>query len=186
MSEIQNPGCVVFLIDESAAMESPLQEAGGPMSSAATGQPPKSKAASLATALNALFKRLGDAPDFDVALIGYQTDSAEQAVVESRWGGALAGREFVSSKELAGNPVTVETRTRKLPNPAGFGPPVEEPVSFPVWYVPQSKGKAPQVAAFRRCHELMTNWLASAGPNPGAPRPSHAAAVVPASWARCP
>lgn len=173
MSEIQNPGCVVFLIDESAAMESPLQEAGGPMSSAATGQPPKSKAASLATAINALFKRLGDGPDFDVALIGYQTDSAEQAVVESRWGGALAGREFVSSKELAGNPVTVETRTRKLPNPAGFGPPVEEPVSFPVWYVPQSKGKAPQVAAFRRCHELLTNWLASAGPNPGTPLVIH-------------
>lgn len=173
MTELQNPGCVVFLIDESAAMESPLQEAGGPMSSAATGQLPKSKATSLATALNALFKRLGDGPDFDIALIGYQTDSAEQAVVESRWGGALAGREFVSIKELSGNPVTVETRTRKLPNPAGFGPLIEEPVSFPVWYVPQSKGKAPQVAAFRRCHEMLTNWLASAGPNPGAPLVFH-------------
>ncbi len=169
MSGIQNPGCVILLIDESAAMDAPIQEAAGPVVAATTGQPPKSKAASIATALNALLKRLGDGTDFDLALVGYRTDGADQAVVTSRWGGALAGREFVSVKELAANPVTVETRVRKIPNPAGFGPPLEEPVSFPIWFAPQPQGKAPQVAAFRRCHELLSNWVATAGLNPGVP-----------------
>ena len=75
----------------------------------------------------------------------------------------------MSVKELAASPVTVETRVRKIPNPAGFGPPIEEPVSFPIWFVPQSQGKAPQVAAFRRCRELLTDWAATAGLNPGVP-----------------
>ncbi len=168
---VQSPGCVILLIDESAAMESPLQEASG-AGGGTPGQMPKSRADSVATAVNALLKRLGNGPDFDVAVVGYRTQD-DEAVVEPRWGGPLAGRRFVATKELADAPVTVEQRTRKMPNPAGFGPPVEQPIEFPVWYQPQTGGKAPQVAAFQFCREMLEEWTHSAGPNPGVPLVIH-------------
>ena len=170
-STVQSPGCVILLIDESAAMESPLQEASGP-GGGAPGQMPKSRADSVATAVNALLKRLGNGPDFDIAVVGYRTQD-EEAVVETRWAGPLAGRRFVATKELTDAPVTVEQRMKKMPNPAGFGPPIEQPIEFPVWYQPQTGGKTPQVAGFRFCRELLDEWMNSAGPNPGVPLVIH-------------
>ena len=168
MSTIESPGCVILLIDESAAMDSPVEEAAGPGGGVASGQTPKSKSASVATAVNALLKRLGGGPDFDIALVGYHTDD-DQTVVQSRWDGTLQGRTFVPVCELADAPACIEERIRKLPNPAGFGPPVEQPVQFPVWYAAEPNGQACQVAAFQHCRELLDEWLKTAGANPGAP-----------------
>ena len=165
MSDVESPGCVVLLIDESAAMDSPVQDAIGAGGTGTPGQVPKSKSASIATAANALLKRLGNGSNFDIAVVGYHTDG-DQAIVESRWAGALAGRDFVSVREMADSPATIEERTRKVPNPAGFGPPIEQPVQFPVWYTPDPKGQACQVAAFRRCRDLIGEWSATAGTSP--------------------
>lgn len=171
-STVESPGCVILLIDESAAMESPLQESAGPIGGSTPGKTPKSRAESVATAVNAVLKRLANGPDFDLALVGYRTQD-DEAIVETRWGGALAGRQFVATAELADTPIVVEQRVRKLPNPAGFGPPIEDPVDFPVWYEPNTGGKAAQVAAFRYCRELLEEWVSSAGPNPGVPMIVH-------------
>ena len=165
MSAVESPGCVILLIDESAAMDSPVQQTPG---AAALGQTPKSKSASVATALNAMLKRLGDGPDFDIALIGYHTDG-DRAIVESRWGGSLDGRTFVPVREIAESPVQVEERVRRIPNPAGFGPPVEQEIQFPVWYAATPNGQACQVAAFHHCRKLLEEWLETAGTNPGTP-----------------
>lgn len=161
---IQSPGCVILLIDESAAMDAPVQEE----SQQAAAQP-KRKSESVATAVNAMLRRLSESGSFDVALVGYKTDASDQPVVGSRWGGTLAGRDFVSLSEVGGAPVEVETRNRKVPNPAGFGPPVDQPVEFPVWYQPELDGKSPQVAGFSHCQSLLNSWLESAGPDPGTP-----------------
>lgn len=161
---IQSPGCVILLIDESAAMDVPVQE-----DSQQAAAQPKKKSESVATAVNAMLKRLSTSGSFDVALVGYKTDASDQPLVGSRWGGSLAGRDFVSLSEVGGAPVEVETRNRKVPNPAGFGPPVDQPVEFPVWYQPELDGKSPQVAAFSHCQTLLNSWLENAGPDPGTP-----------------
>lgn len=164
----QSPGCVIFLIDESAAAAAPVQEEADP-----AGAPAKSKSASIATALNSLFRQFAGGPDFDVALVGYHADANGQANVGCRWQGPLAGRGFVPVSELADAPASVESRVRRVPNPSGIGAPREETISFPVWYVPAPGTKSPQVQAFEFCRTLLENWLDQAGPQPGVPLVVH-------------
>ena len=164
MSTCENSGCVVLLIDESTGMTAVMGGAGTDGKDSK-----KTNSERTATALNSFLNQLTSGPDFDVALIGYQTDDSGQAVVQSRWGGALAGREFVNVSELAAAPLRVETRTRKIPMPGGFGAVREEAVQFPIWYAATPTGKAPQIAAFNYCRELIERWSATAGSNPAVP-----------------
>lgn len=168
MNTVGSPGCVILLLDESAGMGAVMGEvvSDGKAST-------KSNAERVATAVNALLKQLSDGPPFDVALIGYQADAAGQVNVGSRWGGALAGREFVPTSELAAAPLRVETRTRKIPAAGGFGVAREEQVPFPVWYAPTLGSKAPQIAAFDYCRKLLEKWQTEAGPSPGLPLVVH-------------
>jgi hypothetical protein len=158
-------GCVVLLIDESAAMQSPVAKVpGAPMT--ALGAPTKSKAESVATAVNSLLNRLAQEPDCEVALVGYRTSAAGDVEVGCRWGGALAGRDFVPAAELKGSPVTVEKRVRRIPGPGGMLQ--EQPFDFPVWYQPQLGDKAPHLAAFGCCQQLLAAWASRPGAS-GAP-----------------
>ncbi len=142
-------GCVVFLVEESHAMEARV--AGGT----------KTKALCIATALNSLLNQLAAGPELDVALIGYRAgDGADD--VGPRWGGALAGRRFVRTGELAEAPSSVETRVRKVPAPGGVGVAREENVRFPIWYVPTLSGPASRSAAYEHCRQALAGWLAGA------------------------
>ncbi len=145
-------GCVLFLVDESPAMDARV----------ATGT--KSKAQSVATALNSLLSQLAGGPVVDVAIVGYRTGTRSGQDVGPRWGGSLAGRRFVPSSELADAPLEVETRVRKVPGADGIGVAREETVPFPVWYVPSLGGTASRAAAFDHCRELLSEWVSSAGP----------------------
>jgi hypothetical protein len=162
MSTITSPGCVIFLVDESEGMGTIMKDevAGGKRST-------KSNAELVATALNSALNQLASGPECDVAVVGYQTDAAGQTNVGCRWGGALAGKEFVSTRELSAAPLKVETRSRKVPAPGGVLR--EEPISFPVWYAPTLGAKSPQIAAFEFCRDLLSRWLAAAGPSAGVP-----------------
>jgi hypothetical protein len=153
------------MVDESAAMDASVQDD----IHLALGQQPKSKGDAVATALNALLRQLTAGSDFEVALVGYYTDAKGDAVAVSRWGGSLAGRDFVPLSEIAQHPLAVEKRTRKVPDPANFSGFREESVEFPVWYVSQRNGVAPQVRAFEHCRVLVSNWMAEARPNSGTP-----------------
>jgi hypothetical protein len=144
-------GCVVFLVDESTAMEARV----------ASGT--KSKAESVATALNSLLGQLTGGPVIDLAIVGYRTDAQGGQEIGSRWGGSLAGRRFVASAELADAPLEVQTRVRKVPGAGGVGVAREETVPFPVWYVPSLGGAASRSAAFDHCAELLSEWITSAG-----------------------
>ncbi len=168
MNNPSSPGCVVLLIDESAGMGAVMGEVttDGKAST-------RSNAERVATAVNSLLAQLALGPSFDLALVGYQVDAAGQVNVGCRWSGALAMREFVATGELASAPLKVETRTRKIPAAGGFGVAREEPVSFPVWYLPALGMRAPQIAAFDFCRGLLTRWLTVAGPMPGLPLVIH-------------
>lgn len=170
MSIVESPGCVILLLDESAGMGAVMGEvvSDGKAST-------KSNAERVATAVNALLNQLADGPSFPLALVGYQSDAAGQANVGSRFGGPLAGRDFVSTAELRGAPLRIESRTRKIPAPGGMGVAREEAVEFPVWYEPRLGAKAPQIAAYDFCRGLLQRWSAEAGKNPAAPLVVHIA-----------
>jgi hypothetical protein len=149
----------VLLVDESAAMETPLSK-----DPAATGP---TKAAALASAINAVLNKLSSGTGVELAIVGYRTDANDAPSVGCRWSGPLAGREFVQAGELAAAPAQVEQRVRRLPGPTGLTQ--EQTVAFPVWYQPQTGGKSPQLAAYEFCQQLLTNWLAAAGTDATAP-----------------
>lgn len=163
-----SPGCVILLIDESAGMGAVMRE----LTTAGTTSN-KSNAERVATAVNALIKQLGSGPSFDLALVGYQSDADGKLNVGCRWSGPLAGREFVPTGELAAAPLRVETRVRKVPVAGTFAPPREETVEFPVWYAPTPGNRAPQIAAYTFCRDLLARWAADAGPEPGMPLVLH-------------
>jgi hypothetical protein len=149
--ETRAAGVVVFLIDESAALEARI--AGGT----------KSKAESIATALNSLLNQLASGRAIDIALVGYRAGPDGQADVGVRWAGPLAGRKFVSSPQLPAAPLAVEQRTRKVPA-AGGGVAREEQVPFPVWYRPVLGGALARARALEECLPLLQEWTKSAGP----------------------
>lgn len=151
MSTVTAPGCVVILVEESAAMSARPAGQDQPL------------AATAATAINSLVRQLGEGPDFPIALVGYG-----EAGVGGRWGGAFAGRDFVPVAELAASPLRTESRTRKIP-----GRP-EEAVAFPVWYdAPAGAGKSPQIAGFEQVQTLLNQWTASAPIGVGQPLVVH-------------
>jgi hypothetical protein len=165
------PGCVIVLIEESAAMAA--RPAGSVSAAAAppSAQPPL--AAQAATAVNALLNQLSAGPDFSVAVVGYSDDGTGQVSVGGRLGGVGAGRGLVPLKELLAAPARVETRHRKVPGTGPLDPPREEPVSFPVWYEPAAGAKGPQVAGFEYCRQLLSDWAAETGPGTAPPLVLH-------------
>jgi len=145
-------GCAVFLVAETPGMTACVAEG------------TKSKAETIATALNSLLKQLADTPDLDVAIVGYRGDEHGGVDVGCRWGGPLEGRMFVPTGELAGNVLTVEQRMRKVPAPGGIGVVDEQPVEFPVWYVPAPAGPASPAAGYEYCQALLSSRLADRKP----------------------
>lgn len=148
-SESQAPGCVVFLIDESEPLNARIS--GGT----------KSKAESIATALNSLLNQLA-ATDLDVAIVGYRGDGRGGADVGCRWDGPLASRRWVPAALLGENPLTVERRVRRVPVPGNLGMMQEETIPFPIWYVPTLNGVVFPVMGYGYCQHLLSAWVAAA------------------------
>jgi hypothetical protein len=157
--------CVLVLVDESSAMSAVMRDklADGTEST-------KTNAARVATSINNLLRQLADGPACDVALVGYRSNAEGEADVGCRWLDGLAGREFVSSADLHAA-ARSETRTRRVPQSDGSFS--EEPVSFSVWYEPVLGAKAPQIAAFRFCRDLVGRWKAAGGSTGGQPLIMH-------------
>ncbi len=139
-------GRVVFLIDESEALRTCI--AGGT----------KTKAESIATAVNSLLNQLTTVADLEVAVAGYRGERPWGADVGCRWGGPLAGRRFVCTGELAAAPLTVETRTRRLS--AMFAGAQDETVQFPIWYAPQLGESVFPVLGYGYCRHLVVAGVA--------------------------
>lgn len=151
-------GCVVFLIDESTAMDTRVADG------------TKSKADCIATALNSLLNQLPllnqltGGPDLEVALVGYRGDGRGGIDVGCRWGGPLEGRMFVQSSQLPDAPVTVENRVRKIPGLGGVGTEREETVAFPVWYAPVLGDAGSPAGAYEYCRGLLSARVSAPKP----------------------
>src|SRR5215471_17546245 len=142
-----NPGCFLFLIDQSGSMADPF--AGG------TGH---SKADELATIINRLLASLvircskdeGVRDYFDVGVIGYGTK-----VVHSLAG--AGGTPFLPISRLADEPLRVEDRVQKIPD--GAGGLVEQSVKFPIWVDPSAAGGTPMTQALERGSTSLRQWV---------------------------
>jgi hypothetical protein len=144
----KNPGCFLFLVDQSESMED----------SFAGGDNGKKKAEELATILNKLIHNLSircaksDSiyDYFHVGVLGYSEDSCKPAL-----GGELSGRSLVPISELASKPLRIEERTKQSDNGGGE---TDQTVKFPVWFDPYSKGGTPMCAALKDATKVVETW----------------------------
>src|SRR5437773_1094806 len=145
----KNPGCFLFLVDQSESMEDPF---GG-------GEAGRRKAEELATILNKLIHNLcircakSDSiyDYFHVGVLGYSEDSCKPAL-----GGELSGRSLVPISELANKPLRIEDRVKKSDD--GAGGVMDETVKFPVWFDPYWKGGTPMCAALKEATKITETW----------------------------
>ena len=147
----KNPGCFIFLLDQSASMEDPFG-----------GSSDRRKADELATIINKLIHNLsircakGDSmyDYFHVAVIGYGQDT----VVKSAFDGPLTGKDLIPISELANNPLRIEDRVKKQDD--GNGGLVEQSVKFPLWFEAKHAGGTPMSSAFKMASEMVQRWVA--------------------------
>jgi hypothetical protein len=147
----KNPGCFIFLLDQSASMEDPFG-----------GGADRRKADELATIVNKLLHNLsircakGDSiyDYFHVAVIGYGQDT----VVKSAFDGQLTGKDVVAISELANNPLRIEDRVKKADD--GNGGLVEQTVKFPLWFEAKHAGGTPMAGALKMASEIVQRWVA--------------------------
>ena len=143
-----NPGCFLFLIDQSGSMADGFAGGNG-----------HSKADELATILNRLLASLvircskdeGVRDYFDVGVIGYGASVAPALALAN-------GTPLVSISKLADHPLRVEDRAQKIPD--GAGGLVEQSVKFPIWVDPHAQGGTPMTEAFSQGHTALTRWVA--------------------------
>jgi hypothetical protein len=144
-----NPGCFLFLIDQSGSMSDPFSS---------NKTVPKSRA--VADAINRLLANLvlkctkddGIRNYFDVGVVGYGNPEVVPA-----FQGALAGHELVKMEALGNNPLRVEERTQQFPDGAGGS--IEKPVKFPVWFDPVANSSTPMCKAITYARSILDQWV---------------------------
>src|SRR5262249_33160282 len=143
-----NPGCFLFLLDQSGSMADGFAGGNG-----------HSKAAELATIINRLLASLvircskdeGVRDYFDVGVIGYgaKVTSALTAQADEMPNAPIS--------QLPDAPLRVEDRVQKIPD--GAGGLVEQTVKFPVWVDPRAEGGTPMTEALTHGRSALTTWV---------------------------
>lgn len=149
-----NPGCFLFLIDQSGSMVGALG-----------GQPGLRKDQGAADALNrildAVSQRCSQGMEvrdyFDIGVITYTTDDLAGAALGSAFPGTSAEQPFLSISEVA-EIAAVEDRTVKESD--GAGGIVEVNRKFPVWLEPVAAYGTPMCAALEAANRSVENWIA--------------------------
>ncbi len=147
-----NPSCFIFLIDQSGSM----QESFGALDGT------KTKASSLADAINRLLQNLvlkcakseGIRDYYHVGVIGYGGHGVKPAFT-----GHLAGKELVPVSEIGNHPARLEVRTKTVED--GQGGMIEQSVKFPIWFEPTAEGGTPMCTALHRASNIAVNWLSN-------------------------
>jgi len=133
----RNPGCLLFLLDQSGSMSEPM-----------AGTRAMSKADGVAHAVNDLLltivrrcvKDAGQSPRhyYDIGVIGYGNEALPLLT------GPLTGRKLASVGEIADAVLRVEDR--------GEGP-------LPVWFEPVAKGRTAMCSALEMAGRVASGWV---------------------------
>ena len=148
-----NPGCFLFLIDQSGSMNEALGGQAGLQ---------KKDGASDAVnrILDAISQRCSQGMEvrdyFHVGVIAYTTDDSGNTKLESALPGTSAALPFLKISEVV-DAATVEEREVKEPD--GAGGVVEVTRNFPVWLRPQALYGTPMCAALTAAAEAVEAWI---------------------------
>jgi hypothetical protein len=142
-----HPGCILFLVDQSASMSEEIPSPTRP-----------TKAGALCDAINVLLYELvlrcikdpGEGPRhyYDVGVVGYG-DTVGPAL-----GGTLAGQALVSIADVGNHPLRVDDRKR----PEGDAP--TRRGKFPVWFDPKAANGTPMGEAIDLAGSIVATWVA--------------------------
>ena len=145
---IQNPACIVLLIDQSASMCKPFDLASG-----------RTKAEQCAEIANRFIETVvyralvGETcrDTFHVGVVGYGRR------VAGALGGSLAAQGLVPISRIADSPLRVETRKRIEVDETGE--PVELSLLSPVWIEPLAEGPAPMCEALLQAKSMVEAFV---------------------------
>ncbi len=147
-----NPSCFLFIVDQSSSMAESYGE---------DRANPQSKAEAVALALNNIIRNLvitcsksdGIRNYFDVCVIGYGK------TVQPAWGGALAGREIVSIRDVANNYAGMVDKVDMVNDGFGFNVQVPRITKLPIWVQPTAEGSTLMCTALRYGYQVLSEWL---------------------------
>jgi len=88
---------------------------------------------------------------FHVGVVAYGGED-----VSNGFRGELDGDALHAVSRLAEAPLRVESRTKKVAGPNGDV--VEQPVRFPIWFEPRSRGKTSMCAGLKLAIEILEPW----------------------------
>ena len=149
-----NPGCFLFLIDQS-----------GSMMGALGGQPDLRKMDGAADALNrildAISQRCSQGMDvrdyFDIGVITYSTDGAGRPKLETALPGTTPEQPFLSVSQVVD---AAEVEDRQVKESDGAGGIVEVNRKFPVWLQPEAGYGTPMCDALSAASKALQDWTA--------------------------
>ena len=149
-----NPGCFLFLIDQS-----------GSMMGALGGQPDQRKMDAAADAVNrildAISQRCSQGMDirdyFDVGVITYSTDNRGEAILKSALPGTTPEQPFLSISQVVD---AAEVEDRQVRESDGAGGIVEVNRKFPVWLRPEASFGTPMCEALSAASQALQDWTA--------------------------
>lgn len=143
-----NPGCFIFLIDQS-----------GSMGDSMAGSEGKRKADAVADAINRLLHNLiirctkseGVLDRFHIGIIGYG-DNVRFALP-----GMSSGQALVAISQIESSPLRIEERIKKVDD--GAGGLVNQTIKFSVWFEPVAYGGTPMCQAMDEAHRILQSWV---------------------------
>ena len=148
-----NPGCFLFLIDQS-----------GSMTQALGGQPGLRKmdqaAETLNRSLNGISQRCSQGMDirdyFHIGAIGYKTDQQGVSTVRSLLAGSAVDRPFLPISQVVD---IAEIEERQVKESDGAGGLVDVNRNFPVWLRPDAEYGTPMCEALDLAASALRDWI---------------------------
>ena len=150
-----NPGCFLFLIDQSGSM---TQALGGQ-----AGQLKMNMAAdTLNRTLQAICQRCSQGEDirdyFDIGIIGYNTDGGGAPQVISVFPDTTPVQPFLPISQVVELPVMEERQVRESDGAGGM---IEVTRRFPIWLEPEASYGTPMCSALGAALEAVTEWASN-------------------------
>ena len=149
-----NPGCFMFLIDQSLSMTDAL-----------AGQPGQRKADQAADAINrildAVAQRCSSGMDvrdyFHIAIVGYHTDIRGNPIITSILPGTSLDTPFLTISQVAEAAEVVERNVRESDGAGGI---IEVARRFPVWLRPHAEYGTPMCETLNLAYRSLSAWVA--------------------------
>ena len=150
-----NPGCFLFLVDQSGSM---MQALGGQ-----AGQLKMNMAAdTLNRTLQSICQRCSQGEDirdyFDIGIIGYNTNQVGVPSINSLFPGTGPDQPFLPISQVVDLPRMEE---RQIREPDGAGGSIEVTRRFPIWLEPEASNGTPMCGALNAALNAVTEWVSS-------------------------